>query len=554
MACNLQVWRPFTLITSTYVRRYIRQMGLTLVRPATTYNIPKEDIECAAEPNIREKTINDIPGPTKLPLIGSAWLYFHIKSPTQIRKLNEFLHKNYGDIVAERLPGNKNIIHLYRPEDFEIVYRNEGPYPIRGVFPLLCTYNNKYNNGIYGLTTSEGKYWKHTRSAVQKKLFRLEYTHRLFKEHKILADEFLGLLDSRKGDDGVVSDLNKILERYTLEGIATTCFKERLDTDWTDMRGSQQGIQYLETLKKSNVQIMKSLLSFPLYMYFETPLFKQFSNLTQQLDRFIENKMLVEVENFTKRQCPHQTRPETDDKKMVCPMEAGSTSLENGLLCQLLRENKLNKQEITTIIKDIIASSVFTLRSLLSFVLYALTQHPETQEELRQEIRNVIFNSDSDEITQNTFSKMPYLKAFVKETLRYYPVIPGNFRQLFKEINIRGYTIPKGTYVKMHHIWPAMSEEFFENATEFKPNRWLRDSPEREITHPFAVMQFGFGPRSCLGKRLALTETYLFIIKILSKYSVQYPKDTFEIVTELQHHPPSDLKFKFIDCPIDKTS
>ncbi|XP_014788703.1 probable cytochrome P450 12a5, mitochondrial [Octopus bimaculoides] len=553
MACNLQVWRPFVLVHSVCLRKYIRQLSGTIVRTATTFNIPKADIECAADQIIRQKTINDIPGPYKMPLIGSAWLYFHIKSPTQIPKLNEFLHKNFGDIVAEKLPGNKNIVHLYRPEDFEVVYRNEGPYPIRGVFPLLCTYNNKYNNGIYGLSSSEGKYWKHTRSAVQKKLFRLEYTHSLFKEHQILADELLQLLDSKKDDEGVVTDLNKILERYTLEGIATTCFKERLDEDWRDMNENQMGIQYLQILKKSNLQIMKSLLSFPLYMYFETPLFKEFSNLTQQLDRFIENKMLVEVEKFTKRQCPHHTNTKMEEES-GCPHAAGKAFLENGLLCQLLQENRLNKQEITTIIKDIIASSVFTLRSLLSFVLYALTQHPEAQETLREEIRRLIFNEHTNDITQTTLAKMPYLKAFVKETLRYYPVIPGNFRQLYKDINIRGYTIPKGTYVKMHHIWPAMSDEYFENATEFKPNRWIRDSEEREITHPFTVMQFGFGPRSCLGKRLALTETYLFIIKILSKYSVQYPTDSFEIVSELQHHPPTDMKFKFIDCPIDSTS
>lgn len=59
-----------------------------------------------------------------------------------------------------------------------------------------------------------------------------------------------------------------------------------------------------------------------------------------------------------------------------------------------------------------------------------------------------------------------------------------------------------------------MSKDNFENPTEFCPGRWLRTKNKMNSAHPFAVTQFGFGPRSCLGKRMALTEAYLFVMKV----------------------------------------
>ena len=43
----------------------------------------------------------------------------------------------------------------------------------------------------------------------------------------------------------------------------------------------------------------------------------------------------------------------------------------------------------------------------------------------------------------------------------------------------------------------AKNEQLFPNADKFDPARWARDEP-----NPFAVLPFGFGPRSCYGEWL----------------------------------------------------
>ncbi|KAK7068012.1 hypothetical protein SK128_023820 [Halocaridina rubra] len=55
-------------------------------------------------------------------------------------------------------------------------------------------------------------------------------------------------------------------------------------------------------------------------------------------------------------------------------------------------------------------------------------------------------------------------------------------------------------------------ENLFHRAKEFIPERWSRDKPLGDI-HPFAHLPFGFGPRMCLGRRIAEQELYTFLTR-----------------------------------------
>ena len=55
------------------------------------------------------------------------------------------------------------------------------------------------------------------------------------------------------------------------------------------------------------------------------------------------------------------------------------------------------------------------------------------------------------------------------------------------------------TLVMMEFYATSRSEKYFKDPLEFNPERWLRESKE---AHPFSHLQFGFGPRMCVGKKL----------------------------------------------------
>ena len=67
----------------------------------------------------------------------------------------------------------------------------------------------------------------------------------------------------------------------------------------------------------------------------------------------------------------------------------------------------------------------------------------------------------------------------------------------------------------LHHDWAGKSEQYVKEPERFMPERWLRgNSSAHANIHPFIVMPFGFGPRSCVGRRFAEQELFLALIKV----------------------------------------
>ena len=57
-------------------------------------------------------------------------------------------------------------------------------------------------------------------------------------------------------------------------------------------------------------------------------------------------------------------------------------------------------------------------------------------------------------------------------------------------------------------------ESVFEDATKVKPERWMRSSSSLLQHHPFSFTPFGFGPRMCIGRRVAEQEMQLLIARV----------------------------------------
>ena len=59
------------------------------------------------------------------------------------------------------------------------------------------------------------------------------------------------------------------------------------------------------------------------------------------------------------------------------------------------------------------------------------------------------------------------------------------------------------------------SEKYFADPETYKPERWLRKEGSKSRLHPFILLPFGYGVRSCLGQRFAQQEIYLAIAKVM---------------------------------------
>lgn len=73
------------------------------------------------------------------------------------------------------------------------------------------------------------------------------------------------------------------------------------------------------------------------------------------------------------------------------------------------------------------------------------------------------------------------------------------------------------------------SEEYFDEPQKFVPERWIKGLSDEQgcpnkAIHPFVSLPFGYGRRSCLGRRFAEIELQILLAKvsITSTYKMLY--------------------------------
>jgi cytochrome P450 len=104
----------------------------------------------------------------------------------------------------------------------------------------------------------------------------------------------------------------------------------------------------------------------------------------------------------------------------------------------------------------------------------------------------------------------PYYVACVRESMRLCPAAPNIFPRFVSApgMDLFGKWAPAGTEITCNPYFLHRDKKFYgEDAEEFKPERWLESEKRtRELLkYNFA---FGYGPRICLGKDIALVELF----------------------------------------------
>ena len=162
-------------------------------------------------------------------------------------------------------------------------------------------------------------------------------------------------------------------------------------------------------------------------------------------------------------------------------------------------------------------------------------QNPSKAEAVRREVMQVAeldpssqpgtsSNSSEQGFDTTVFRPiaLPYVTAVFYEALRLYPPVPFELKQCEQAT-----TLPDGTYLPKESIlmwctW-AMNRSALiwgEDAEEFKPERWLLDGVL--ISKPaFEYPVFNGGPRTCLGKTMAVSVAVQTIATLQAKFDFE---------------------------------
>ncbi|KAJ7590401.1 cytochrome P450 [Mycena floridula] len=186
-----------------------------------------------------------------------------------------------------------------------------------------------------------------------------------------------------------------------------------------------------------------------------------------------------------------------------------------------------------------------TTAATLTIAIYILSQRPDIVARLRHEMMEKV--GPSKRPTYDDIRDMKYMRAFINETLRLYPVVPVNARTSTRTTTLPGTPstggrpvyVEKNTKVLYSVFWMQRRTDLWgPDALEFDPDRFIDHRLSKYLTpNPFIFLPFQAGPRICLGQQFSYNEISFFLIRLLQSFS------EFTLASDVQpasSKPPAD--------------
>lgn len=148
--------------------------------------------------------------------------------------------------------------------------------------------------------------------------------------------------------------------------------------------------------------------------------------------------------------------------------------------------------------------------------LFAMVTNPDIQNLAQQEIDGIVGNERLPDLGDR--ERLPYVSALIKETLRWHAITPmGVAHRTSEELILRGYRIPKGSYIMAANRSLLHDPKEHYNPSLFDPSRFL---PPRNETNDSIKFVFGFGRRVCPGEHIAQQTLFLTISRLLATFTI----------------------------------
>ncbi|KAJ4487213.1 cytochrome P450 [Lentinula edodes] len=209
--------------------------------------------------------------------------------------------------------------------------------------------------------------------------------------------------------------------------------------------------------------------------------------------------------------------------------DAVRNDLQQATLCAGLATDQvatgLSDIENAWVAATLAAGALETTSISLSFFLYAMSQHQNVQQQAQIELDRVVGQSRTPNFVD--MAQLPYVRAIVKEVLRWQPAVPLAVPHVVMEDDwYEGYFIPKGTTI-IANVWSMNRDKdiYGPDADQFRPERFLQQHDSGMNAQIFTLRAeyekddghsaYGFGRRVCVGRHVADNALFINICTIL---------------------------------------
>ncbi|XP_021967566.2 cytochrome P450 2J6 [Folsomia candida] len=438
-------------------------------------------------------------GPRGLPFIGNMH---------QLNKTHPFLFpakwaEQYGDIYAISMAGVKTyVISDYKmvKEIFSQEPAFAGRLQTGGEIPL----SDLYTNGqLHGIINTEGKPWEDLRRFTLRQLRDFGFGKNTMEA--FIMDEVMEVLDWMKS-----------VEEESIPDIKSKITVAVVNSLWMVISGHRykhDDPKILDLSKELTVVLEEAASSGGIAFFWPWVEKLGFQGFTAY--RNYQEKMR---NLFTDVVRDHQDTYSADysrDFIDVFLKEVKSCDDHDSAFFK-----DVGERQLIAVVKDLFEAGTETSSTTLSWIFLYMATFPEVQKKLQEEIDDVVGTSRLCSISDRP--NLPYVEAFLAETLRYSSIVPGGVghRALF-DVVYKGYAFPKGTAIMPNQYGIHFNPKIWGDPQNFRPERFLSPDGKSFKKHD-ALIAFSTGKRQCVGETLARDTLFLYTSNIFQRFQIKF--------------------------------
>ncbi|XP_043999470.1 cytochrome P450 27C1 [Gambusia affinis] len=472
------------------------------------------------------KSLKEMPGPSTL---SNLIEFFWRDGFGRIHEIQVEHTKKYGKIFKSHF-GPQLVVSIADRELVAEVLRAEGPAPQRANMESWHEYRDMRGRST-GLISAEGEKWLDMRSVLRQLIMRPRDVAVFSDDVNKVVDDLIKRvysLRAQQSDELTVLNVNDLFFKYAMEGVAAILYECRLGCLENNVPKETQ--DYIAALHLMFRSFKTTMYAGAIPKWLRPIIPKPWEEFCLSWDGLFRFSMIHVDKRFN---------------EIKAQVERGE-KVKGGLLTHMLTTMELSVEEIYANVTEMLLAGVDTTSFTLSWACYLLAQHPHIQEQIYTEVTQTL--GPGTVPTAEDVPSLPLIRGLVKETLRLFPVLPGNGRITQDDLVVGGYFIPKGTQLALCHYSTSLNEENFPSPSEFQPDRWVRKDTSDRVDN-FGSIPFGYGIRSCIGRRIAELEMHLALTRLIQKFYIGMSPLTTDVKAKTHGLlcPAAPINLQFIE-------
>ncbi|KAI0326146.1 cytochrome P450 [Cubamyces sp. BRFM 1775] len=353
------------------------------------------------------------------------------------------------------------------------------------------------------ILVTEGDVWKR-----QRKIAAPAFSER---NNRLVWDETINIVEDMFqnvwGDKDVV-EVGHILDMtvgITQLVISIAAFGKRVS--WNEESGARAGhtMTFKEALYDVSHNLFLRILFPPWLLRNGTPRMRRFATASSEMDAYLK-EMVQERRSATYKEARYDLFTNLLDANEG---EADSKA-------------KLTDGELLGNVFIFLVAGYETSAHTLSYAFIFLALYQDEQEKLYENIKSVL--PDGRTPTYDEMGSLSYAMAVFNETLRHFPPVAGIPKQSAEDTSFTTtsaagekatFAVPRGTHLTLCTRAMHYNPRYWEDPEEFRPARFLGNYPRE------AFIPFSGGPRGCIGRGFAETESVAMLTAVIMRYKVE---------------------------------